>query len=38
MNLSPAWFGWLAAELRERFTADQQDLISDMLVMPSFYA
>ena len=22
MNLSPAWFGWLAAELRERFTAD----------------
>ena len=26
------------AKHRERFTPDQQDLISDMLVMPSFYA
>ena len=26
------------ARHRERFTSDQQDLISDMLVMPSFYA
>ena len=26
------------ASHRERFTAEQQDLISDLLVMPSFYA